>query len=161
MKLRAERQGHLKVNNQKSVLRSSILSENKKLLLAMLYLAGGSIKRYSRLQMGVYVLKESNLHSYKFNEQCSWGPADCQFHDDLEEMCGYIEFDLYKSSIDNQQHGEYRLYKPILDKAEQFANEIKRKNYEGFKKLKKISELLGKDPEKITSEFLYKRLILK
>lgn len=135
------------------------LTQNKKLLLSMLHLAGGSIKRYSRFQLGVYALKELNLHSYKFEEKCSWGPADCEFHDDLEALCGYIKFDLYKSNKDNRLHGEYRLYEPITGESKEYANEIRLKNPEKFNKFKKIAELLGKNPEKITNEYLYKRFV--
>lgn len=151
--------GHSKAERQKNVLENPIISQNKKLLLSMLHLAGGSIGRYSRFQLGVYALKGSNLHSYKFEEKCSWGPADCQFHDDLEALCGYIEFDLYKSDKDHKLHGVYRLYKPIAEESKEYANEIKIKNPEKFKKLKEVANLLGKNPDKTTSEYLFKKFV--
>lgn len=144
---------------QKTVLKErSDFSKNKKTLLALLYLAGGQIRRYSRLQLAVYALKDYSLHTYKFDEECSWGPADCQFHDDLHRLCGDITFRLY-TARNNEVHSEYVLYNEMKGEAKNYAEEIKKKNPKGYRKLKQMAKLVGSPPEKVTAMYLFRKFV--
>lgn len=144
---------------QKTVLKeTSDFSKNRKAILALLYLAGGKTKRYSRLQLGLYALKGYNLHHYKFKEMCSWGPSDCQFHEDLHRLCGDIIFRLYETRDKGGDfHGEYEIYDAIKSEARDFVEEIRKENPKGYRRLKNIATLVGSPPEKVSAMYLFKK----
>lgn len=133
---------------------SKAFDHNRKVLLALFFLARGIIQRYSRLQLAAYQLKKDGLLHYKFKEKCSWGPADCEFHADLHRLCGDITFEFFKSS-NGELHGEYRLYKAVNDEAKEYANEIKQKDPSKFNKLKKVAKIVGQPAAKMTSIELF------
>ena len=132
-----------------------------KTLLSLIYLAGGKIKRYSRLQISMYAVKGQTLklHSYAFTGTCTAGPADAQFLDDVHILCGYVLFDYY-TDTKGTKHAIYSLSQGAMELAAMYVKQIEAYNPLGYARLKRVAEMVGKDPEDTPSSVLHNAFVI-
>jgi len=143
-----------------SQLEDEVLNPNRRTILALIYLSGGHVKRFSRLQLGMYALKELKVHTYDFHDHSPWGNADSQFRRDLNVLCGLINFDIdIDSTPEKTKHALYTL--SIVGKifAKEFISNLEKNDPDKFEELCKISKYLRDPPSGDTSIKLYNRFI--
>lgn len=118
------------------------LSSNKKFLLALMSLAKGKVEQFARLRIAVYMLKNYGLHTYKFEGRCPLGYGDPDFHEDLNTLGVYINYDVFEGK-DKNPHRFYELNELGKSYGKEFANETRKGNPNRYKRLREIAELLS------------------
>ena len=145
---------------QLQILGKQILNDNEKIILALIYLAGTKVQRFSRLQLAMYALKTLKIHSYKFTEHSPWGPADKKFRKEIGQLCGFISFDRYWDNEGNK-HGIYRLTPGGQIYAEEIVNQFQSRYPKKYPTLLQIARKLKDPSEGLTALQLYNEFIKK
>lgn len=117
------------------------LSNNKKVLLALISLAGGEVEQFARLRIAVSMLKGYGLHTYKFEGLCPLGYGDSDFHEDVNTLGVYVNY----SSVEEGRniHRVYELNELGKSYGKEFANIIQKQNITGYNKLYEVAKLLS------------------
>lgn len=118
------------------------LGNNKKVLLALMNLAGDRVEGFTRLKAAVYMLKDCGLHTYKFKGRCPLGYGDPEFNDDINWFGVYVNYDVFEDK-DKNPHRLYELNELGKSYGREYASAIRKKNPKIYKKLEKAAELLS------------------
>ena len=145
---------------QLQILGKQILNNNEKVILALIYLAGTKVQRFSRLQLAMYKIRTLNIHNYKFDEHSAWGPADKKFRKEIGQLCGFISFDRYWDNKGNK-HGSYRLTSGGQIYAEEIVNQLQSQSPKKYPILLQIAQKLKDPPDGLTAIQLYNEFVKK
>lgn len=131
------------------------LSRNKRVLLALMSLAGGKIDcgggYNSRFRIAVSMLTGFSLHTYKFDKKGITGRDDEEFRDDINYLGVYIDYRSFeeknkdKSKLEDL-HLIYELNELGKSYGKESAKYIRKKNPSGYKKLVETAKILS-NPE--------------